>query len=313
MKPLTSTLHSSAVDKSPEYALYAVSNTWRQSVTSDECYSTQILHLHGEEIIIRAGKQRCDFEARNVHVTAISIGAQAGKRCRESRLWGTRFPNKAIPDNSSAGRTRPLTMRRGEGSWSRCEPPTRLQQSVGCFPSRSVPLKCFLLFCSLQIFRRRQMRQSGNQNLEGKMPDFTRKLENALYNSAASKVRTQLALSLLEWFPVILQWSTSLMQEHISSKAECSAFLRPARHDQMLVPTCIQKNLAAVQPRNMEYRHSSIKKHLPKVQIPVVRATGGVHQSCHSRAQATRCGPAYGGQQRSTEEQGKRRGRRSPG
>ena len=49
------------------------------------------------------------------------------------------------------------------------------------------------------------MRQSGNQNMEGKMPDFTRKLENALYTTAASKVRTKLALSILEWFPVILQ------------------------------------------------------------------------------------------------------------
>jgi hypothetical protein len=38
------------------------------------------------------------------------------------------------------------------------------------------------------------MRQSGNQNLEGKMPDFTRRLEDALYKSAPSKVRAKLVL-----------------------------------------------------------------------------------------------------------------------
>lgn len=84
------------------------------------------------------------------------------------------------------------------------------------------------------------MRQSGNQNMEGKMPDFTRKLENALYTTAASKVRHQLALSLLASSAVILQSSLSIMDKFLSSEVQCSVLLRPARHDQMLVPTCIQ-------------------------------------------------------------------------
>lgn len=38
------------------------------------------------------------------------------------------------------------------------------------------------------------MRQSGNPNLEGKIPDFIRRLEEALYKSAPSKVKSQAGL-----------------------------------------------------------------------------------------------------------------------